>query len=285
MDELNRIARAYFNAFEGRRHYPRLWSWQWAVCVGSFVLWMISIWYYFGALRQTQASSMWILFLMEVIFIGTTVVIENHKRASLLSSRTSDGTSTRERLDAMREAHLSKAFGRTSDEFATIANDAMALVSMSERLRSQSGAALSRFWRNVYDVDRNDRLVSLLVSAVSILASLIVVSLPPDAPSVIELVASDGFGPAMNFLFLVTALAFGFWLAAKLALRGFLRMSSFWIARFASEASFPHMKMRYMLEDLVRLHRVRPGRATRRSFGPKRHLTTRATSRRNTPSN
>lgn len=285
MDELNRIARAYFNAFEGRRHYPRLWSWQWAVCAGSFVLWMISIWYYFGELRQTQASSMWILFLMEVIFIGTTIVIENHKRASLLSSRSSSGTSTGERLDALRHAHLTKAFGRTSDEFASIASEAMALVSMNERLRSQSGATLSRFWRNVYDADRNDRLVTVLVSAVSILASLVVVSLPPDAPSVVELVASDGFGPAMNFLFMVTAIAFGFWLAASMAIRGAVRMTSFWVARLASEASFSHMKVRYMLEDLVRLHRVKPERTPRRSPGLKRQATKRITSRRDTRSN
>lgn len=254
MEELNRIANGYFSAFEGRSHYPPLLSWYWVIWAVILVFWLASMAHAFVAIRAREEHYPFLVFSLEILFFASSLIIENYKRRSLISTNGLGARTSREEFDEAKSRYLSRALRKKPSQFVAVARDAQELLAMHVKLRSGRGTAPAELWTSVYDSEQNARLTGIFVGALAILVSLLVVGLPPDAPNILEVIASNDFLAYMNFWLGISVVLFGLGWMIRLIWFEFMDMSSFWGARLSPRSGFPRMKVNYLLRDLVRLH-------------------------------
>lgn len=157
-------------------------------------------------------------------------------------------------VDTVRSSELRKEFAVSSREFAGLARECLDLMEISESMRSPADTAVDGLWRGVHDPDRKARLTGIIWGALAILVSLLVVGLPADSPTFLELLAAEGFADALWFLMALTAIVFGLWKALQWSWFNLLELAWPWAARFVGGSSFAKVKINYLVRDLVRLH-------------------------------
>jgi hypothetical protein len=268
MDELQRIAERYFNRFEGMHLYPRWNTFYWFVWASMLICLLVSIYYLFDPEWMKRSDAVWVTLFFEIVFLFTYLAISEHKKRELHKKLGLKEKATSVDVDMVRSAELCKEFATSSREFARLARECRELMAVSESMRSPADTAVESLWRGVHDPDRKARLTGIIWGALAILVSLLVVGLPADSPTFLELLAADEFGDALWFLMALTAIVFGLWKALQWTWFNLVEMAWPWAARFAGGSSFAKVKINYLVRDLVRLHmpvdyREEPPRAPR----------------------
>ncbi|MDR7093940.1 hypothetical protein [Hydrogenophaga laconesensis] len=254
MNELSRIADQYFNAFEGRRFYPKFFSLYWLAWLLTFVLWMWASTRFLDPVLGESDQTMLLVLVCEAMFFVAYAVIDKKKRLALRAAHGLPEEAPGAAVDEAKRSYLRNAFGREASEFSAIAQEAQTVRASTDALRPVGDGSLESILRRVHDPDRRSRLMSVVLAALAILVSLVVVGLGPDAPNVIEVLMSKGFQEGFTFLMVLTVVLFGMWHAVKLIWFNVLELLASWGARIGGESSFKSKKINYLLRDLVRLH-------------------------------
>jgi hypothetical protein len=254
MNELSRIADQYFNAFEGRRFYPRVFSLYWLAWLLTLGLWMWASTRLFDPVVGGSDHTMLLVLVFEVMFFVAYAVIDKKKRLALRVAHGLPAEAPGAAVDEAKRSYLRIAFGREANEFSAIAQEAQTLRALTDALRPVGDGSLEGILRRVHDPDQRSRLMNVVLAALAILVSLIVVGLGPDAPNVIVVLMSKGFQEGFTYLMVLTVVIFGMWHAVKLIWFNVFELLVVWGARVGGQSSFKSKKINYLLRDLVRLH-------------------------------
>lgn len=268
MNELSRIADQYFNAFEGRRFYPRFFSLYWMAWLLTLGLWIWASTKLFDPVVGESDHTMFVVLVFEAMFFLAYAVIDKKKRLALRAAHGLPAEAHGAAVDEAKRGYLRNAFGREASEFSAIAQEAQTLRALSNALRPAGDGSLGSILRRVHDPDQRSRLMNVVLAALAILVSLVVVGLGPDAPNVIGVLMSKDFQEGITFLMVLTVVVFGMWHAIKLIWFNFFELLVAWGARVGGQSRFKSKKINYLLRDLVRLH-VLGLEPTRRYSGAK----------------
>lgn len=253
MNELTRIADEYFNAFEGRRLYPRPFSLYWLALLLALGLWIWATTRLFAPAVGESDSAIYLVLVFESIFFLSYAVIDKKKRIALRAAHRLTADAPSSAVDETKRSYLCNVFGREASEFSDIAREAQTICTLTESLRPVGDGSLSSLLRRVHDPDHRSRLMNVILAALAILVSLVVVGLGPHAPNVVAVLMSEGFQEELILLMVLSVVAFGMWHALKLIWFNVLELMVSWGARVGGAASFKSKKMNYLIRDLVRL--------------------------------
>jgi len=251
MNELTRISDEYFNAFEGRRLYPRLFSLYWLALLLALGLWVWASTRLFASATSEKDSTIYWVFVFESIFFLSYAVIDKKKDVALRVAHGLSAEAPSTAIDEAKRSYLCNVFGREASDFSDIARKAQTICTVGD-------GSISSLLRRVHDPDHRSRLMNVILAALAILVSLVVVGLGPHAPNVVAVVMSEDFQEEFILLMVFSVVAFGMWHALKLIWFNVLELMVSWGARVGGATSFKSKKMNYLIRDLVRLQAFSP---------------------------
>ena len=244
MDELHEIAADYFNEFEGRHLYPRLWSF-WPICMVVSILANIA---FFIVGLITHINSDWITGALILSSLGCYARLAALARGKLKLEFGGD-------LNHARSRRLEELTGRPSTEFAKLAHEAIDLVMLDEAISPRPFNAMK--W--VYRRDMSTQLVALSVSLVAVIIAISPQTFTLEPDVFFMLIESQGlWSLAIVILFIIGMLyltGIGFAYAFKEVMEWFPLFCAMWTPLTKRSPA----RVSYMVRDLVRYHRFVAG--------------------------
>lgn len=255
MDEYRKLANDYYRRFEGLQLYPdarNVIFWLW---LGSLVAWIASFPVAVShGLRPTGLfSTSSLIFWLEALFVATSLGVVNFKRKRLIGNRKRIAGAPLTIEDQLREEALTAACGVSRTKFLAVAKECADLVAMNKSQRLPSELGLSYFALKIYDPDSKARLTSICLAAIAVFVALVARSLPPDSPSLLEILAEDSLWPFVYTLAGMSAAAFIIWIGFQaMVLVVWTNLTHWWVRLFSDTND--SVAVRYFIRDLVRLH-------------------------------
>lgn len=254
MDEFRRIAGAYFQALEGWKLYPSFRTWHWYVWAASLVA-LIGTLLAVARVSDPGTAATAALLVAEAAYAGVWLWIDAFKRASVLQAASIAFGAVFDSIDEVRRARLERLTGTCASKFLDVANECDGLLRMEREhrlLRKRDGEF---YFRKIYDPDSKARLLTIFMGAVALFTALMVRSLPADYPTIVELLADKGVWTIVVLLMFVVAMVFGLGLALHAMISSAAAVARMWWTEVTGGNQSGPIAIRYLLSDLVRLHR------------------------------
>lgn len=123
MDQFYKIAADYFNTFEGRHLYPRLFSWSWLLWLCALLLSAYSYWQY--AILNSDNSYLWLV--ASFFLLGyASLSIQEHKAKQLIGTIVAD-----KKLYVAHARKIQELTGRSPSQFKQLAEELLELVELN----------------------------------------------------------------------------------------------------------------------------------------------------------
>lgn len=257
MDQYKKIAKEFFEDFEGLPLYPRWYRWPWLLWLLAAIGAVLCA-YHFNA--PPAGVPMYLLMPTLVAAVIATLAIDDFK-GKALRTRFPAHAST----DAARISKLKKLLGKSPSEFSNAAQDLMQLIELSKKCGKQPLQI-----RQLFPIPwEKGQFVMHVLALAALIATTLGVLFPDTAKQIGQQIDSKMIGQFLGYIFLLILVSLtiypmlrSMWHNAELAVR-------MWQARLQKGPTRTAVHLDYLLSNLVRLHEPRPVSINR----PVRHLT------------
>lgn len=256
MNEYLKIARVYFDEFEGRELYPGMRSWMfWLGCI-LFAAWVAAFIYVIqaGPHLKTWGIEMSSLAISEVAFLLFCKKVQANKRCRAIERAKSRYVIESDDIDLLKRAALQRLIELSANEFLSIAEECSKLMKLKSEHRLATDGSTVSFGRKIYDPESKARLLAMVLSSCALFVALLPKADPEQGYALLAAVADPGVHAFIGSIMLLAGMAFFVWIALQqllLATGWFLRK---WITRISSSTSASELAMRYFVRDLIALH-------------------------------
>lgn len=260
MERYKEIAQEFFEIFEGKHHYPKLFSSAW-------VLWLLAIIYAFMSWIRAEENTLNLYFLIPAILLAVQAfeVVDKHKAKSLSQKFDSHPC-----LDAARISEIKRLLGKDRCEFHSAAQNLMQLMEISKHCGKQPLST-----RDLFPIPwAKGQFIMHALTLAALSATLLGVLFPDTAKEMGQQIAQNYLGHFIIGAFFVVFLGLtafpisrSLWHNIKLGL-------AMWQARLQRGPVSTRVHLDYLLANLVRLHEPYPlpskhATATARRLRPK----------------
>ena len=256
MNEYMRIAREYFEEFEGLKLYPSPKSALFWITLVLFIAWGSALVFAISAGHRlrTWSPQMGLFLGAEIGFLVAWLHVQNAK--ALMTTRRlqqRDQVQT-DNLDDLKRAALHRLTGSGPQHFLTMAEECSRLLRLKSdfRLDVNDGFA-SRFAKRIYDPDSKARLVAITLSSFALFVAL----LPKtglDRITLIGVLMDPGVHRIIAALEALAIMGFVVWIALQRLWQEIFDSAKMWFMRLFRPEAGSNVALRYFVNDLIRLH-------------------------------
>jgi hypothetical protein len=133
MNEYLKMARRYFDAFEGRQLYPSLKTWHWWGWCTSLLALIACL--RLGATQGTNAQGnlpTLTMYLAEALFVAMSLSIDSYKKHAVLAAAEALHGKSFCTVDDCRREALERICGVPSDKFVAVAKECADLIALQK---------------------------------------------------------------------------------------------------------------------------------------------------------
>lgn len=260
MDEIRRIARIYFQEFEGLHLYPSckaklFYGWIFALITMIFVNAL------FIYLLVTNSVPLWCMIFpiasdaLAGILSKRVSCFREHRIKELMNRRV--GYSF-ESVDSCKRDRLATLFGTRPEKFLDAATEinCMKDILISYDKTSQE-STFDSVIRSIYDSRSKDRLMNLGLVIAGVVVTLAATN-QANLENLFDAFSNDGFLTFIAILELLAVSCFLLWLMLISLLMPIRNTFNQWRAKLSKDIRGGETEISYLVRDLVRLHRRRP---------------------------
>lgn len=260
MDEIKRIAKIYFEEFEGLHLYPShksalLYGWVAALVamalVNALFVYLIS---------TNLVPNWWMVFPLASDVLAATlskrvIQFRADRVKKLMNLR--DGYNF-DSLDSCKRDRLTVLFGVRPDKFLDVATEinSMKSILISHAATSQE-VTFDSVMRDIYDSRSKDRLMNLCLVIAGVIVTLAATN-QATLENLFDAFSSDAFWTFVAILELLVISGFLVWLMLLSLLAPLRYALNQWRAKLSKSLRGGETEIAYLMRDLIRLHRRRP---------------------------
>jgi uncharacterized membrane protein (DUF441 family) len=259
MNEIRRIAKIYFEEFEGFHLYTKPKT-------GLFYIWLIAI----VAMLATNAATVillsknapdWysILALASDVFaalISQSLAKQRNSRIQLIM-KTRDGFSF-DSLESCKKSRLSSLLGVRPEKFLESADEICRMKEILAQLDPMSSKSIPQIvFRYIYDSRSKDRLLNLGLVFVGVTVTLAATG-QANLENLFEAFSNDSFWSFLALLEMLAIVGFLLWILVHTLWFSSSYFFGQWCAKLSRAKFGGNTEVEYMVCDLVRLHRRPP---------------------------
>lgn len=244
MDRYKEIAKEFFENFESKQHYPRLFS-------RALILWILAVIYAFMSWVRADSHSlnMYFLFPAMLLAVCASGVVSNHKNNSVNKKFEAYPC-----IDAARISEIERLLGKDRSEFHSAAQNLMQLIELSKQCGRQPLST-----RDIFPIPwAKGQFVMHALALAALLATTLGVLFPDAAKEMGEHIAKDYMGHFIIGIFFAIFLGLTAFPMSRSMWHNFKLVLAMWQARLQRGPVSSRVHLDYLLANLVRLHDPSP---------------------------
>lgn len=248
MDRYREIAKEFFEIFEGKQHYPKLFSSAW-------VLWLLAVIYALMSLMYAEHRSLNLFFLLPAILLAAQAsdVIDKHKAKSL-----SQKFDAHPHLDAARINEIKRLLSKERVDFHSAAQNLMQLMELSKQCGRQPLST-----RDLFPIPwAKGQFIMHALTLAALGATLLGVLFPDTAKEMGQHISQNYLGHFIIGAFFVVFLGLTAFPISRSMWHNFKLALAMWQARLQRGPVSSRVHLDYLLANLVRLHEPSPAVST-----------------------
>lgn len=256
MYEYMKIAREYFDEFEGKDLYPDTRSWMlWlgvvllAALIGAFIHVIQA-----GAHAKKWGVEMAVLAIAEIAFLVLCNKVQGNKRRMSVDRAKARYDIGSDDFDLLKRASLQRLTGVPPHQFLSVAEECSKLVKLKNEYRLASDGSAVTFGRRIYDPDSKARLLAIVLSSCAIFVALLPKADPDQGNALLAAITAPGVLQAIGSMMMLAGMFFIVWIALHQLLQSTGGFFHRWITRIWPRISGGDLAMRYLVRDLIGLH-------------------------------
>lgn len=256
MNEYVKLAREYFDEFEGRDLYGNVWSWTFWLGVALLAAWVGAIIYLLSAGTHVKVlgPEMILVGITEIVFLLFCNKVQARKRLnSVERAKRRYGIDSND-VDALKRAALQRLTGVESQGFLGIAEECSKLLKLKGEFRLEEDASAASFGRRIYDPDSKARLLAIVLSSLAIFVALLPKADPEQGYALIAALTEPSVRTLIETIVVLAGMIFVVGIAILQLLRSTGGLIRTWVARLTPIGSASNVAMRHFVLDLVALH-------------------------------
>lgn len=254
MNHYYAAARAYFRRMEGWHLYPsyrepHLWVWG-----GLVVAWFWSIYAYVAGVSQHGLSYKGLFFVVlfeaAVLLLAGEIKKRRARRVLAAAAEHPRGAVTSE--EEFRVRALEDQLQVRKDQFFEVAKEIRDMLAMRSQFRKGSEIDSSFFLHSIYAPEGKQRVLTLLICALTVFTALM--ARTEDLPPIVEVLTQQGVQQWLATVVVLASCAFLMLVGIRAILSVMWSAVVTWTAK-TIPTNESDIALRYMVRDLVRLHR------------------------------
>lgn len=247
MDQLKKIAKEFYEAFEGLQLYPKLFSWQW-------FLWFLTAigaalcCFQFKTRLEGIPEYLW---MPTVVFALVAIAsIADYKAKALAAKYASYPC-----IDAARTSKLKELLGKEPSEFSEAAQDLVQLMELSQKCGKQPLPM-----RDLFPVPwEKGQFVMHVLTLAALIATISGLLFPDTAKQLGQKIDSRMIGQLIGYMFLLIFVSLTIYPFSRVLWHNTRLELRMWQARWKDKGPVSTaVHLDYLLSNLVRLHEPRP---------------------------